>query len=127
MMTRTPARAMAYVRRGMSGHATVEEATGMGINGLSYFCPFAKLLTLQIYCYIIPLYLAEMAKWQKISAVGMVACAAYGLYTLASLEHPHAKEVCVMPFLIPGKEDISHELECLSILIATLSNFDIFS
>ncbi len=109
MMMRTPARAMAYVKRGMSAHATVEEATGMGINVLSYFC-FAKLLTLirMLHCHIIiPLYPAEMQKWKKISAAGVIGCSAYGVLTFTTLEHPHAKEVCVCALyllLLVGKK-----------------------
>eukprot|EP01084_Bolivina_argentea_P217137 368741_1 len=62
VMTRTPMRAMASVRRGMSAHATVEEAT------------------------------AEMGKWMKISTGGIAVCGLYGLFTLTTLEHPHGKE-----------------------------------
>eukprot|EP00483_Globobulimina_turgida_P010488 UN10509 len=62
VMKRTPMRVVASVKRGMSGHATVEEAT------------------------------AEMHKWQKISAAGLLRCGAYGVFAITTLEHAHAKE-----------------------------------
>ncbi len=84
----------------MSSHATVEEATGMGV----HFPP--KLLTLLFVCtkviFFLPLHLAEMGKWVKISTVGVAACGIYGFYTLATLEHPHGKEVRYFEFPSPS-------------------------
>ncbi len=58
MMKRTPMRVVASVKRGMSGHATVEEATGMRVNGFRSFLIFAKLrlilLRMHCYCYYSP-------------------------------------------------------------------------